>query len=286
VTVAVEPRSSADRDRLAEILPRLLREDPTLASTVDPETGQTLLSGMGELHLEVVLGHMARDFGLRLNSGKPRVSYRETAIRSAAGEAEYRRLVAGEQLSARVRLEIEPLSPPSSPVEVEDALGVGAVPPALVRGILESLRNAAEGGGLYGYPVTGVRMRIVEARYEDSGQPEIALNSATSLAFREALRAAGSRVLEPYGHLEVRAPEEYLGAVVKTLHQRRALVEETSVLRTGALVRGAAPIGEMFGYLTILRSHTQGRGTFSLEPSDFRPVPDTLVAAQHTRLYD
>lgn len=286
VTVAVEPRSSADRDRLTEILPRLLREDPTLATTVDPETGQTLLSGMGELHLEVVLGHMARDFGLRLNSGKPRVSHRETALRSAQGEAEYRRLVAGEQLSARVRLEIEPLFPPSSPVEVGESLPAGAVPPVLVRGLLESLQNAADGGGLYGYPVTGVRIRVVEARYEDSGQPEIALNSATSLAFRDTLRAAGSRVLEPYGRLEVRTPEEYLGAVVKTLHQRRALVEETTVLRTGAVIRGAAPIGEMFGYLTILRSHTQGRGTFSLEPFDFRPVPDTLVAAQHTRLYD
>ncbi len=286
VTVAVEPRSSADRDRLAEILPRLLREDPTLATTVDPETGQTLLSGMGELHLEVVLDHMARDFGLRLNSGKPRVSYRETAARSAQGEAEYRRLVAGEQLSARVRLEIEPLSPPSSPVEVADALPEGALPPALVRGLLESLRNAAEGGGLYGYPVTGVRIRVVDARYEESGQPEIALNSATSLAFRETLRAAGSHVLEPYGRLEVRTPEEYLGAVVKTLHQRRALVEETTVLRTGAVIRGVAPIGEMFGYLTILRSHTQGRGTFSLEPCDFRPVPDPIVTAQHIRLYD
>jgi elongation factor G len=286
VTVAVEPRSGADRDRFQEVLPRLLREDPTLTSHVDPETGQTLLSGMGELHLEVVLGHLERDFGLRLNSGKPRVSYRETATRAAAGEAEYRRVVAGEPLSAWVRLEIEPLEAPSLPVLVEDALPQGALPAALIPGILESLRNAAEGGGLYGYPVTGVRVRVQGARYAESGQAEIALNSATSLAFRETLRAAGSAVLEPYGRLEVRVPEEFVGAVMKTLNQRRAVVEQTSVHKAGAVVRGVAPIAEMFGYLTILRSHTQGRGSFSLEPLDFRPVPEGMVAAQHQRLYD
>ena len=286
VTVAVEPRSGADRDRFQEILPRLLREDPTLASHVDPETGQTLLSGMGELHLEVVLGHLERDFGLRLNSGKPRVSYRETATRAAKGEAEYKRVVAGEPLSAWVELEIEPLEAPSLPVQVEDALPRGAIPPAMSPGILESLRNAAEGGGAYGYPVNGVRVRVTGARFAEVGQPEIALNSATSLAFRETLRTAGSSVLEPYGRLEVRVPEEYLGAVVKTLNQRRAVVEQTSVQRGGAVVRGVAPIAEMFGYLTILRSHTQGRGAFSLEPLDFRPVPDALLGAQHQRLYD
>jgi elongation factor G len=286
VTVAVEPRSGADRERFQEILPRLLREDPTLESHIDPDTGQTLLSGMGELHLEVVLGHLQRDFGLQLNSGNPRVSYRETALRKAGGEAEYSKLVGGEPLSAWVRLLFEPLENPSMPVEVLNGLLPGVVSAVMARGILESVRNAADGGGLFGYPVSGVRIHVSGARYAEVGQPEIALNSATSLAFREALRTAGSAVLEPYGRLEIRVPEEYLGAVVKTLHPRRAVVEETIVQRSGAVVRGVAPIAEMFGYLTSLRSHTQGRGTYSLEPLDFRPVPENLVRANHQRLYD
>ena len=286
VSVAVEPRSSADRDRLTEVLARIQREDPTLRSTVDPETGQLLLSGMGELHLEVTLGRLARDFALALNSGKPRVSFRETVRAASRGEAEYRRQVGGENLFARVAIEVAPLEFPGAPVVAENALPAGSLAAARVDGLLESLRNAADGGGVFGYPVTGVRLRLSEAVFDDVGQPEIALNSATSLAFRDALRRVGGVVLEPYGRLEVRVPEEYLGAVVKTLNQRRALVEDTGFSRSAVVVRGVVPIGEMFGYLTVLRSGTQGRGSFSLEPLDYRPVPETLVGAQHQRLYD
>ncbi len=286
VSVAVEPRTSTDRDRFAEVLARMQREDPTLRSSVDPDTGQTLLSGMGELHLDVVLSRMQRDFGVNAVYGKPRVSYRETARGAARAGAEYRRQVAGENLFARVELGIEPSTDGAGRVDVLDRLRQGAIPQNFLPAILESVRNAAEGGGLYGYPVTSIRVVLLEAVYEDVGQPEIALNSATSMAFREALRAAGSQVLEPYGRLEIRVPEEYLGGVVKTLSQRRAVVEETRFLRSNVLVRGVVPIGEMFGYLTTLRSQTQGRGSFSLEPLDYRPVPDSLVALHHERLYE
>jgi hypothetical protein len=171
------------------------------------------------------------------------------------------------------------------PAEVVDGLAPGTLPPAFSTAMQESLRNAAEGGGLYGYPVTGVRITLVEAVYDDVGQPEIALNSAGSLAFREALREAGATVLEPYGRLELRLPEDYLGSVVKTLNQRRAAIEETGFGRNAMLVKGVVPIGEMFGYLTVLRSNTQGRGSFSLEPLDYRPLPDQLVALHHERQY-
>jgi elongation factor G len=285
VSVAVEPRTSTDRERFAEVLARMQREDPTLRSSVDPDTGQTLLSGMGELHLDVVLGRMQRDFGVNAVYGKPRVSYRETARAAAKAGAEYRRQVAGENLFARIELGIEPASGASAPVEVLDRLRQGTLPQTFLPSILESVRNAAEGGGLYGYPVTAIRVVLLDAAYDDVGQPEIALNSATSMAFREALRAARSQVLEPYGRLEIRVPEEYMGGVVKTLNQRRAVVEETRFMRGNILVRGVVPIGEMFGYLTVLRSQTQGRGSFSLEPLDYRPVPDSLVALHHERLY-
>jgi elongation factor G len=183
-----------------------------------------------------------------------------------------------------VELEVAPL-PGRRGVEVHDGLKAGAIPQAYLPAILDSIRNAAEGGGLFGYPVTGITVTLRSAVFDDVGQPEIALNSATSLAFREALRAASAVVLEPYGRLEIRVPEDYLGSVVKTLHQRRAVVEETGFHKTAVLVRGVVPIGEMFGYLTVLRSHTQGRGSFSLEPLDYRPVPDNLVALHHERLY-
>jgi elongation factor G len=285
VSVAVEPRTSADRDRFAEVLARIQREDQTFRASVDPDTGQTLISGMGELHLEVVIQHMQRDLGVEVAYGKPRVSHRETVRAPGSAVAEYRRQVAGENLFARVELGIEPRPHAEGLVEVADRLKQGTLPQNFIPQMIESVRNAANGGGLYGYPVTDVRVTLLDAKYDDAGQPEIALNSATSLAFREALRAAGAVVLEPYGRLEIRVPEDYLGGVVKTLNQRRAVVEETRFTRGISLIRGVAPIGEMFGYLTVLRSHTQGRGSYSLEPLDYRPLPDNLIALHHERLY-
>jgi elongation factor G len=231
---------------------------------------------------------MQRDFNVAVHYGKPRVSYRETVRQPGEGRAEYRRQVAGENLFARVAVRVEPQGDPArmgAPAEVVDALAPGALPPAFSNAVRDSLANAAEGGGLYGYPVTGVRITLVEAVYDEVGQPEIALNSAASLAFREALSRAGATVLEPYGRLELRLPEEYLGPVVKTLNQRRANIEETGFGRNAMLVKGVVPIGEMFGYLTVLRSNTQGRGSFSLEPLDYRPLPDQLVALHHERQY-
>ena len=285
VSIAVEPKTSSDRDRLAEVLDRIQREDPTIRCSLDAETGQTLLAGMGELHLDVTLGRMQRDFGVAVHSGKPRVSYRETVRASGTGEAEYRRQIGGDTLFARVEVRIDPLERCGAPAEVASALGAGRLPAPFVSSVLDSLQNAAGGGGTFGYPVTGVRITLQDASYADVGQPEIALNSAASMAFREALRAAGSAVLEPYGRFEVRVPEDGLGTVVRTLNQRRAVVEETTFGRATAVVKGVVPIGEMFGYLTVLRSSTQGRGTFSLEPFEYRPLPDSLVALHHERQY-
>ena len=286
VSVAIEPKTSADRDRLGELIPRLQREDPTLRSEIDPDTGQQILSGMGELHLDVTLKRIEREFGIRLGWGKPRVSYRETIRGPAEGTATYQRQVAGEQLFAKVRVRVAPVDDAGARPAVVSALAAGTVPAAFVPALVDSVANAADGGGLYGYPVTGIRATIEDASFSDAGQPEIAINSAASHAFREALRQGGAVVLEPYGRLEIRVPEDFLGPVMKTLQQRRAVVLDTAVSRGGAIVRGVAPIGEMFGYLTALRSHTQGRGAFSLEPLDYRPLPDALTALHHEKLVD
>ncbi len=284
VSIAIEPKTSGDRDRLAELIPRLQREDPTLRASVDPETGQSLLSGMGELHLDVTLKRIEREFGIRLGFGKPRVSYRETIRASAEGSATYQRQVGGEPLFARVRLRLAPLTDQGGRTEVLDAMAHGTIPSAYLPALRESVANAAEGGGLYGYPVTGVSATIEDAAFSESGQPEIAINSAASHAFREALRAAGPIVLEPYGRLEIHVPEDYVGVVMKTLQQRRAIVLDTGFARESAVIRGVAPIGEMFGFLTALRSQTQGRGSYMLEPLDYRPLPDNLTALHHDKL--
>jgi elongation factor G len=284
VSVAVEPRTATDRDRLSQVLDRIQREDPTFHRAVDPETGQMIISGMGELHLEVILGHMQREFGVEVNYGKPRVSYRETVRRPAPGRAEFRRQVAGENLFARVKIRIDPLDDPGQVLEVVSDLGEGDLTRALLSSVMDSIRNAAEGGGTFGYPVVGASVTLTAASFDDVGQVEVALNSATSLAFRDALINAGGVVLEPYGKLEVRIPEEFLGGVVKSLNQRRAAVEDTQFTRGNVVVLGVAPIGEMFGYLTVLRSQTQGRGSLVLEPLDYRPVPENLTALHHQRL--
>ena len=284
VSIAIEPKTSADRDRLGELIPRLQREDPTLRASVDPETGQSLLSGMGELHLDVTLKRIEREFGIRLGFGKPRVSFRETIRASAEGSATYQRQVGGEPLFARVRLRLEPLADQGGRAVVRDAMAPGTIPSAYLPALRESIANAADGGGLYGYPVTGVAATLEDAAFSESGQPEIAINSAASHAFREALRAAGPIVLEPYGRLEIHVPEEYVGVVMKTLLQRRAVVTDTGFARESAVIRGVAPIGEMFGFLTALRSQTQGRGSYMLEPLDYRPLPDNLTALHHDKL--
>jgi elongation factor G len=284
VSIAIEPKTSADRDRLSELIPRLQREDPTLKASVDPETGQSLLSGMGELHLDVTLKRIEREFGIRLGFGKPRVSYRETVRGEAEGSATYQRQVGGEQLFARVRLSVSPLEDQGARTQVRDLLPQGTIPNAFLPALRESVANAAEGGGIYGYPVTGVRASIEDAAFTEAGQPEIAINSAASHAFREALQKAGSIVLEPYGKLEIHVPEEYVGVVMKTLQQRRAVVMDTGFARDSAVIRGVAPIGEMFGFLTALRSQTQGRGSYMLEPLDYRPLPESLTALHHAKL--
>ncbi len=283
VSIAIEPKTSADRDKLADLIPRLQREDPTLKASTDAETGQSLLSGMGELHLDVTLKRIEREFGIKLGFGKPRVSYRETIRGPGEGTATYQRQVGGDQLFARVRLHLSPLEDQGARTEVVDAMAPGTIPASFLPALRDSVANAADGGGLYGYPVTGVKATIEDAEFSESGQPEIAINSAASHAFREALRGAGPIVLEPYGKLEIRVPEDYVGAVMRTLQQRRAVVLDTGFARDLAIIRGVAPIGEMFGFLTALRSQTQGRGSYMLEPLDYRPLPDNLTALHHDK---
>jgi elongation factor G len=283
VSVAVEARTAQERERLVDVLRRIGREDPTLRQKVEEETGQIILSGMGELHIDVVKNRLARDFRIEAAFGKPRVSYRETVRDAIEGEAEFARMLGNQEHYALLRVLVEPSAQAGS-VEVDSSLSDGSIPAGLLPGLLDTLRTATEGGGIYGFPVVGVKVTALKAKIGDQGQPEIALNSAATLAFRDALRHAKVSVLEPIMKLEIRTPEEHLGSIVKNLGSRRAIVEETKFMKKIVLVRGTVPLAEMFGYSTTLRSHSQGRASFNMEPLDYRPVPDSLVAVLAQKL--
>jgi elongation factor G len=244
VSMAVEPRTSGDRPRLMEVLGTVSREDPTFRYRVDEDTGQLLLSGMGELHLEVVGRRMAREFNVP----------RELPLRQVM------------------------------PVEIEDHLSGPQVTEALRQEIREVVIGGCEGGGAYGYPVVDVRVHLLEIEVGEAPEPALPVGAAAAAALREAFREADAVVLEPIMRLEVRTPEEFLGAVMKNLTARRAHIEETRVLRGQAVVRGTVPLDGMFGYSTEVRSLSQGRATFSMEPFDYQPVPPAVAERDHVRL--
>ncbi|RMG45380.1 MAG: elongation factor G [Acidobacteria bacterium] len=284
VSVAVEARTAADRDKLLEVVDRLQREDPTFRCHVNEETGELIFSGMGELHLDVIRNRMERDFRVRARFGRPRVSYRETIGGPAAGEGVFDKRVGDVALFARAAVEVAPRPRPPGdrslpPVEVDLGSHAALLPPALREEAADTLRSACEAGGAHGFPVIDVRVTLTALELGDAPEPSVPLGAALSLAVRHAFQKAEAVLLEPIMRFEVRAPEEFLGAVVKDLGARRAEIRETGVLGTQAVVRGFVPLGSMFGYSTDLRSLTQGRGTFALEPFDYRPVPPELVDA-------
>jgi len=283
VSVSVEPKTSAERDKLADVLRRIAREDPTFRQSFDADTGQTILSGMGELHLDVVKNRMIREFNVQANFGKPRVSYRETFTGPASGRGEFARALGTQQLWAEVEIGIEPFADHRKP-EAVSRLHQGRMPEPMVDGMLDSLLISAEGGGLYGFPLINVRIVLLEARYAETGSAEIAVNAAAAAALRDALRKGRVTILEPIMKFEVRCPEEYLGGILKNLGGRRAQIEDTKFTGKTVLVRGTVPLAEMFGYSTSLRSQSQGRGSFNLEPFDYSPVPEPLRASFQPRL--
>ncbi|MBP7147050.1 MAG: elongation factor G [Acidobacteria bacterium] len=278
VSVAVEARTSSDRDRMLEVVDRLAREDPTFRFHTDPDTGQLLLSGMGELHLEVLRNRMQREFNVAARFGKPRVSYRETVLGTGHGEGQFEKRIGDVLVQATARVTIAPRArrPGDLTVDpVEPHLAPAAAAPLsaqLQREALELLTANCDGGGPSGYSLVDVRVQLDAIEIGDAQDPMVPLGASVSLAFRDAVAKAGTTVLEPVMRLEVRVPEDFLGVVVKDLGARRAEIRETAVTGAAAVVRGFAPLSQMFGYSTDLRSLTQGRGSFSLEPFDYQPV--------------
>jgi len=275
ISMAVEPRTSADRDRLAEALSALARQDPTFEWRVDSETGQMLIAGMGELHLEIMVHRLQRDMGVQVRVGKPRVSYRETVRGSAEAEGRFIRQTGGRGQFAVVKLAVEPYEPRPGEESVvfEDRTRGGVISKQYIPAVEAGVREAARSGVLAGYPLINVRVTLLDGQEHPVDSSDLAFENAAMMAFREACERAGLQLLEPIMRLEVTVPEEYFGAVVGDLNARRAEITDTQIRGDRRVIHALAPLAELFGYATTLRSLTQGRASWLMEPSHFAPVP-------------
>ena len=286
ISVAIEPRTAADQDRLAEGLRRLAEEDPTFVVRVDENTGQTLISGMGELHLEILTDRLMREFGVSGRVSRPRVSYRETITQLAEGEGLFERQAGGRTHFGHVWLEVEPL-PPSGWGEVkeggflfENAMRGQALPREFVGAIERGCREAMESGVLAGYPLVDVKVRLLDAEWDVKTSSEMAFKVASSMAFNQGVEKAGPVLLEPVMDLEAVVPEAHTGEVMGGLNARGAEIREV-VSRAGGVqaMRAFVPLAKMFGYATGLRSLTQGRGTFTMEFHHYAEVDQQRMDA-------
>ena len=279
ISVAIEPRTMADQDRLAEGLRRLAEEDPTFVVRIDENTGQTLISGMGELHLEILTDRLVREFGVSGRVSRPRVSYRETITQRAEGEGLFERQAGGRAHFGHVWLEVEPL-PTGGGFAFEDATRGRALPPEFVEAVERGCREAMESGVLAGYQMVDVKVRLLDAEWDEEASSELAFKVAGSMAFNQAVEEAGPVLLEPVMDLEVVVPEAYTGDVVGDLNARGAEIREMNS-RAGGLqaIRAFVPLAKMFGYATDLRSVTQGRGTFTMEFHHYAEVDQQRMDA-------
>ena len=279
ITMAIEPRSSADRDRLADVLERLQKEDPTFEVHEDRETGQTIIAGMGELHLEVLKHRMLRDFQVDANVGRPRVSYRQTVRGRGAGEGLFDQETASKRQYGQVRISVEPLD---QPVGFEIAWEPGAlisIPGAFHGAVEEAIGDEARSGAGVGYPLIGVRATATGGLHREDESTELAFEIAASRAVQNAVENAGRVLLEPLMRVEVRTPTEYVGEVLGDLNRRRGTILGTDAEDAESTVLLATlPLAEMFGYVGTLRSLTQGRASHSMEPTGYQEVPPAMAA--------
>lgn len=277
ISVAIEPRTKADQDKMSEALKSLAEEDPTFQVRTDADTGQTLIAGMGELHLEVLVDRMRREFKVWANVGRPQVAYRETITRPVRVEGRFIRQTGGRGQYGHVWLELEPLGKGRG-YEFLDGITGGVIPKEYIKAVDEGIREAMAAGVLAGYPVVGIRARLVDGSYHEVDSSELAFKIAASMALKEGVQRGAPVLLEPIMHVEVVVPEEFTGDVIGDLSARRADIEGMQP-RSGGLqvVQAQVPLGEMFGYATDLRSMTQGRGTFTMEFDHYDATPDEVA---------
>jgi len=275
IQLAIEPKTKADQEKLGMAIAKLVQEDPTLKVSTDHDTGQTILAGMGELHLEIIVDRMQREFNVGANVGKPQVAYRETIRQSAEYDYTHKKQTGGSGQYARCKLRIEPN--PGKEFEFENEIRGGNIPkeyiPAIQKGVVEALEH----GILAGYPMADVKVTVLDGAYHDVDSSEMAFKICASVCIKETARKARPVLLEPVMRVEVVVPDEYMGSVNGDLISRRGRLEGTEILGSTHIIKSMVPLSEMFGYATELRSRTQGRGAFTMHFGQYEEVPRSIA---------
>ena len=283
IDIAIEPKDKANSEKMGIALAKLAEEDPTFKTWTDQESGQTIIAGMGELHLDIIVDRLKREFKVECSVGKPQVSYKETIRNKVKVQGKFIRQSGGRGQYGDVWLEMEPLEAGKG-IEFESKIVGGVVPKEYIKPIEEGVREAAQNGILAGYPVIDFKATLVDGSYHEVDSSEMAFKIAGSMAFKEGCKQAKSVILEPIMKVEVTVPEEYMGDVIGDINSRRGRLEGMEAIQGNQVIRCFIPLSEMFGYATDLRSKTQGRGTYSMEPSHYEEVPksvfDNIVASR------
>jgi len=275
ISIAIEPKTTADQEKLAVSLQKLAMEDPSLVVRTEEETGQTLISGMGELHLEIIVDRLLREFGVGANIGKPQVAYKESITKAVKTEGKFIRQSGGRGQYGHVWLTVEPQERGKGFEFVNKIVG-GAIPkeyiPAIEKGVVEAMEN----GVIAGYPVVDVKVIVFDGSYHDVDSSEMAFKIAASMGFKEGIRKAMPALLEPFMSVEVNIPEEFLGEVIGDLNSRRGKILGMETRSGYQVIAAIVPLAEMFGYSTDLRSLTQGRANYTMQFSHYEPVPKSI----------
>ena len=276
ISVAVEPKTKGDQEKMALALAKLAQEDPTFKVHTDPDSGQTIISGMGELHLEILVDRMMREFSVEANVGKPQVAYRETIRKAAEAEGKYIRQTGGRGQYGHVKIRLEP-QPPGKGYEFVNEIVGGSVPKEFIKPVDQGIKEAMEGGVLAGYEMVDVKATLYDGSYHDVDSSEMAFKIAGSMAFKEAARKASPVLLEPVMSVEVVVPEDFAGAIMGDLSSRRGRIEGMEHRAGSQVIKAIVPLAEMFGYATHMRSSTQGRATYSMHFARYEEAPRSVA---------
>ena len=277
IDVAIEPKTKGDQGKMAEALAKLAEEDPTFRAHTDHETGQTIISGMGELHLEIIVDRLLREFKVEANVGAPQVAYKETFTKAVDVDSKYAKQSGGRGQYGHCKVHFEPMDANGEELfKFESTVVGGSIPKEYIPAVGEGIEEAAQSGILGGFPVLGVKATVYDGSYHDVDSSEMAFHIAGSMAFKEAMQKAGAILLEPIMRVEVTMPEEYMGDVIGDINSRRGRIEGMDDIASGKMVRAFVPLSEMFGYSSDLRSRTQGRGNYSMFFEKYEPVPKNV----------
>jgi elongation factor G len=278
ISVAVEPKTKADQEKMGVALQRLAKEDPSFRVSTDQESGQTIIAGMGELHLEIIVDRMKREFKVEANVGKPQVAYRETIRATVEQEGKFVRQSGGRGQYGHVWLKLEP-KPAGGGYEFVNGIVGGAVPREYIPAVDKGIKEAMETGVIAGYPVVDIKVTITDGSYHDVDSSEMAFKIAGSIGFKEGFRKAKPVLLEPIMKVEVVTPEDYYGDIIGDLNRRRGQIMGMDESPSGKVITAEVPLAEMFGYATSVRSMSQGRATFTMEFAKYIEVPNNVAEA-------